>query len=278
MIDQPGIYPNVPFDEYLALPYLNNSAIKMATRSMAHVKATLDGKMGIETKATQFGSLVHTMVLEPDNFDKLYIVDPGPSKFLTSTGKESANYRNTKSFKEWAEEHAVAAGKTLIDEEDLARAKACRDKVAAHPIAQTLLGGDGQREVTIIWDEDDLLCKARCDYLGDWITDLKTTADASAFEKSMGRYDYDVQAAFYRRGVGAVMNGERKNVGFVAVESVEPHEVRAAPMMSQDLDDKDAVISRHLDSVRRCQLSGVWPGYESPEFWQAHRYGNGAEG
>lgn len=262
----PGIYPGIPFDEYLTIKAVNSSALRLARKSMAHVKAALDGKIGVESKATDFGTLVHTLVLEPATFEYLYVIDPGAEAFRTAKGEVSKNYRNTSAFSEWAK---TQAGKEIVTPEDLARARAAAAAVAANPRACELLSIDdetAEAEVTVIWDDDGALCKARVDRLGRYIADLKTTADASEFERSIGKYDYGIQAAFYRRGVQRAL-GIELDFAIVAVESTEPHGVRAAPMLNMDLDAMAPVVERYLTDVRRCMLADTWTGYESPEAW-----------
>jgi hypothetical protein len=262
----PGIYSGIPFADYLAIKAVNSSALRLARKSMAHVKAALDGKIGVETRATDFGRLVHTLTLEPATFENLYVVDPGAEAFRTAEGKVSKNYRNTTAFSEWAK---TQAGREIVSPDDLQRARNAAAAVAANERARELLSTgleSAESEVTVVWDDDGVLCKARVDRLGRCIADLKTTADASEFERSIGKYDYGIQAAFYQRGVKAA-TGEDLDFAIVAVESEEPHGVKAAPLSRFELAPLHDVVSRYLTDVRRCQLSDTWPGYESPDSW-----------
>lgn len=262
----PGIYQGIPFEDYLAIKAVNSSALRMARKSMAHVKAALDGLTGIETKATEFGTLVHTLVLEPTTFENLYVVDPGAEAFRTAKGEVPKNHRSTTAFSEWAKTHA---GKRIVTSEDLTRGRNAASAAMSHSRAKELLSltdPTAESEVTIIWDDDGVLCKARIDRLGRYIADLKTTQDASEFERSIGKYDYGIQAAFYRRGVQRAL-GRELDFAIVAVESEEPHGVRAAPMLAMDLDTMSTVVDRYLTDVRRCMLSDTWTGYESPDAW-----------
>lgn len=261
-----GFHPGMSFEDYVAIPAVNSSALKYADRSMAKVKAAMDGLIGKETPSTRFGSLVHTLVLEPDEFDKRYIMDPGPGPdFLTAKGKEATNHRNTTAYEDWCKEH----GLIVLTEDEKANADACASSVRNHERAMELMAGDEvQREVTIVWrDRGDVLCKARIDILGDNMADLKTTANVHEFERAIGNWDYDFQACFYRRGI-RILTGEEKEFAVIAAESEAPFEVRAAPFSTLDIDAQEDRIDRGLQEVRRCQLSDTWPGAESPECWQ----------
>lgn len=260
----PGIYPGMPMGAYLAIPAVNASALKLARRSMLHVKAALDGREREPSDEMAFGTLVHAMVLEPDTVQGRYTVDPGPAAFLTKAGKVSDNYRSTAAYEAWA---AGQAGE-IVSGDDLERAKACAAAVAADALAVEMLAG--QHEVVIVWEDPatGVLCKGRVDALGErYLGDLKTTRDAGyAFEKQIASLDYVLSMAFYRRG-HTVLTGEYRMCGLVAVESDVPVGVRAAPIGEHDLIGADLRIDEYLARVRNCQLSDVWPGYDNPPVW-----------
>lgn len=269
MIWAPGLYPNTTMGQYRAIEAVNASALKHARRSMEHVKAALDGRMGSDTPSTDFGTLGHSFVLEPDTIDQHYVIDPGAESFRTSKGEVPANHRATLAFKEWCK---AQVPKKVVNGEDFARARFLADAVQACKRAREMLGDAGQNECVVIWIDPatGVLCKCRVDRLRDgWILDLKTTRDAGfVFERQISTLDYILQAAFYRRGA-AQIDGIVRRVGLIAVESEYPFGVRAAPFDDAQLDEADQRINAYLQQVRTCQLSDVWPGYESPEAWRA---------
>ncbi len=59
-----GIYHDVPIEEYLSWPYVNNSSLGPTERSMAHYRAALRNP-GPPTAAMRLGSFLHAGVLEP---------------------------------------------------------------------------------------------------------------------------------------------------------------------------------------------------------------------
>lgn len=66
---QPGIYRNVPFELYGDIQAVNQSRLKAVAKSPAHAQAESAG-----TEALAFGSLIHTMVLEPREVLKRYTI------------------------------------------------------------------------------------------------------------------------------------------------------------------------------------------------------------
>lgn len=265
---EPGIHENLSMEAYLALPFLNSSTLKYARQSLAHVKAAMDGRLEREpTQFTIFGALCHTLYLEPHAEGKRYAVDPGPEAFRTKDGKLPAKHTSTAGYKEWAAKKADA-GMTVISKLDMARARAVCAAIQADEDAQRYLVGVGRRELTLVWDdlETGLRCKARVDFEGEYLTDLKTGIDVAEFEKTIANRGWHYQAAHIRRGY-QTLTGESRDVALVAAETDEPFCVRAAPLDLGAVDRADQQIQRWLEAIQRCQLADHWPGYGSPDFW-----------
>lgn len=272
----PGVYPGVPFEDYVRIEAINASSLVYARQSMGHVRAALDGKLGCETKATKLGSLVHTLVLEPLTFDGRYVIEPDDlSVFRTGKGEISKTPRSTSAYSDWVK---AQAPRIVLTAEENAEAALCAAAVLEHADARRLLTADGVREVVIVWVDQatGVRCKIRVDWLGDFVADLKTTASVSEFEWSIGNYDYDVKGAFYRRGVAAA-TGTSKDVALVAVETSGYPAVRASILDPSDLDEADTLIDKWLEDVRICEMSGHWPGPESPAVWRCRRRRSPAE-
>ena len=121
----------------------------------------------VPTAAMLFGTLVHSMVLEPESVDALYLASPRFDR-RTKAGKEAL-----------AEFEAQAEGKVVVDMDTFQRAQRTAEAVLTHPTAGPLFKG-GNAEITARWEQHGLPCKARVDYYqGRSIVDLKTTQDAS---------------------------------------------------------------------------------------------------
>jgi exodeoxyribonuclease VIII len=155
--------------------------------------------------------------------------------------------------------------------------------VLNHDGAKVLLDSCEETQLSLVWRENNLLCKGRLDGLSSelkTVIDLKKCQDASpdAFARSIATYGYHRQGAMYLRG--ATYHGiDVKNYVIIAVEESEPHAVALytlterqplAPFASWR-DTKSVSLSpveygnhellRLLDLYERCEATGEWPGY-----------------
>ncbi len=256
-----GLHPEIPEGVYRAHPAVNYSILKHGEVSCKNLKAAIDGLLKKPGSAVDLGSAVHALVLQPEQFDSLIAV----KKKVDGRTKEG------KAYNEEFEKHA--AGKTIIDENDLVIAKRMNDAVRAHPAAAALLEQPGAQEVVLRWTIGDIQCKARCDLIidgmngePDTIIDIKTTADASPaeFARSIGSYGYHMQAAWYMAGYEAI-TGWRPNYRIIAVESEYPHDVVVYKLGRETLAIGSLQIMECVKRYAECQASGEWPGYADGE-------------
>lgn len=243
------IIRGLPFGDYCEIDAINNSGLKLIRQSPMHYKLAKRK----ETKALVVGHASHTATLEPHLFNDLYCVF---SEGQTKTTKEGK--------KEWSE--LESTGKTILRHAEYVDAMSIANAVRNYsPAAQYIKNGNA--ELTIVTELDDLTVKCRYDYLiaSSSIVDLKTTENASpeSFIRSITNYGYDMQAAFYidcGRAAGLEIDG----FIFIAVESAHPYAVGI-----YQLDDESIEIGRQkyqaaLERYRECEAFDDWPGY-SPE-------------
>jgi len=146
----------------------------------------------------------------------------------------------------------------------------------ANPAACKYLAHPGPAEASIIWDEPTtgIRCKARFD---KWdpqrrvIADIKTTADVADFERSIGRYAYHQQAAFYC-DAAQFITGESHRFAIVAVEKTPPYAVRAALMDDESVAAGRRQYFRALHTLQECWEADAWPGPANPPAWHAPRW------
>lgn len=134
------------------------------------------------------------------------------------------------------------------------------------------LGGDyfapGQHEVTLVWEDHGVLCRARLDYLSNdrrVIRDFKTSSNAEPFKFSRGSffdYGYDLQDAFYRRAVAACFDTEA-TFELIVAEKDAPYETIAFASDPATLALANAKLDWALGVWRECLETGVWPGYDA---------------
>lgn len=266
----PGIYEGVPFDDYLAWPYVSNSALHPAARSMAHFR---DRQPIDETAAMRFGTLCHTGRLEPSAIFRRYVVMPDLTKGITTKdGKPAKSPKATEEYdRRVAEFMSQHDGMKVVEQATFDEMLGVLQALDNDPLARRWFGGPGQFELSIVWDdpESGLRCKGRLDKICNEeriIPDLKTTVDCTKFDKSIANYSYYRQAALYIDG-WQILTGETYRFGLVAVEKVKPFGVMSAPMRADAIELGRKEYRGLLKQIAASKRSGSWPGYESPAEW-----------
>lgn len=335
----PDIIYDLPEQEYFKLDAASNSLLSKVKRSPAHAKEAMDNPAD-PTPSMRLGSLMHTLVLEPEKFEERYHVasDTDPSaprkqvvqdmivaiseeKFselfhvdegdaprkptgATMTvaqclidgdqkkAEEHAEQLRGKDQLERAQEYAKhvvkigsrtvvsqdeliqaknyhaylqhIGGKEVITEDILEAGKGMAESVLAHPAAAKLLA-KGKAEVTITWEQQGVPCKARCDFINDlgYIVDLKSTTDASVneFNRSIAKYGYHRQEAFYVDGYTAALGKPPKGFIFVCVENKPPYAVGVYALDMAGEEKGREEIADLLETYKLCKETGVWPAY-----------------
>ena len=131
-----------------------------------------------ESQGLRDGTLLHTLILEPEKWDQFIFVDVAS--------------KNSKAYKEAKAEHGVVYTR--------------KEKEDAERVADALLKNEGalqlltncDYEVPTIGEVFGYPFRAKADVLGAGrITDIKSTADIKAFPYSAKKYGYDVQCFLY---------------------------------------------------------------------------------
>ena len=260
--------------EYHAHPAISKSKLDSIARSPLHFwhrYISPDAQPAEPTPAMEFGTAVHSIILEPDLFNSEYALAPSTSR-TTKAGKEA-----------WAE--ASASGKKLIGADTLESLLAIRESVFSHPIAKKALEAPGIAESSIFATDPatDLELKCRPDYLtnSNWIIDLKTTIDASLteFQRSVSKYRYHVQSAHYKKVVELDRGTPIQGFIFVVVEKTAPYAVQVFQASPTLLQTGDHEASRNLADLAHALVQyppdKPWPSYTdalvelNPPAWMA---------
>ncbi len=252
-----GLHRDVPAGVYHErVPGMaSKSALDLVKRSPAHLKAWLDGQEEEPTPPLVFGAAFHCAMLEPVVFAETYAVEPnfGDCRF-----KEAKAERDR-----W---RAANAGKLPLSANDAATIAGMSASVRAHPLASRMIR-DGAPELTLRWRDADtgLECRARADYFVPTLrmaVDLKTTVDASAeeFRRSVAKYGYHRQDAFYRSAFAAV-GCPLDHFVFVAVEKEPPYAVAVYSLDGEATLKGSESIARDMTTLERCFRENDYPGY-----------------
>lgn len=252
---------SIPRTDYHAdpcsVPSLSSSIIFELLRSPKHAWLShpkLGGGVRDDDVRMSLGTIAHSILLEGDESSVVVI--------------EADDWR-TKAARE-ARDAAWAEGKNPILAGKMA------DVRAMVTAAREFIGGNlllepnwtaGLPEQSLFWQEGDVYCRALLDKLdvnGFVIFDYKTTANAhpeSWARTQLVSMGYDIQAAWYRRGVQAVFGGTEPEFCFLVQEISPPYAcswVACSPAML-------AIANKKIDHAialwQQCLASNEWPAY-----------------
>lgn len=241
-------------NEYHARPELSHSQLTKMSVPAIFLHEVLSGKKTEQTAAMKLGTLIHTLLMEPDKFEATYAVT---EKF---DRRYSAEKEREKAFL------AANVGKIMLESDTLIQAMGMAKSVSEHPEAALLLE-DTIFERSIVWNDRLTGVPLRCrpDGLRPDIAvklDIKTSVDVSpeAFARSIYKYNYATQAAFYRDGCADAGISIEHDV-LIAVCSVPPYLCAVYEVDNEAIEWGQVRCRRWLDKYVECNASGVWPGY-----------------
>ena len=172
--------------------YISSSALKTIYKKSVFHYLNEEFKT---SSALTVGTAFHTIVLEADQFDDEFIVQPKFDR-RTKAGKEQA-----KLF----EAEMIAQNKMILPRPDYDMIIEMRKQIGNCPTAVDLIKA-GEPEVSFyVEDFMGLKVRVRPDSIGeDYIIDLKSCQDASprAFKRDVWKFSWHVQAAFYMDVLG----------------------------------------------------------------------------
>ena len=208
-------------EEYYAdWKYVTNSQLGYLKKGWEYYLMMKQGGK-VDSLALRFGNLVHTLILEPKEYQNKFIVfnkedRPDPSKTMLS--------KLNRGWKDKVELDAKNSGKILLTMDQYQLGLNLRDKLVGVKEVKDILD-NSQKEVPKCWVDFNTMveCKGKADIVvdgGDMLVDIKTTSKpVTEFIKSAYRYNYHRQAAFYLDGFGA------KEFMFIVIETQAPYQV-----------------------------------------------------
>ena len=211
------------------------------------------------SEAVDLGTHVHCAVLEPDVFAGTYRKAP-------AGGRTAADKASVEAFAE----HCKASGKICLDADTYDMVIAMRDSVLAHPTARDLLTGDGISESSIFGELDGVRVKCRPDRLireRNILVDVKKVDDIDHLARSIQKFRYYVQAAFYS-DIYEQWTGHRPRFIFVAVgerRSIGRHPVRVFELEQAWAEAGRQEYKYDLERAREMEEFGVGMHVEALE-------------
>lgn len=257
----PGLYTDVDKATYLSdpcpRPSLSSSiAHVLVTRSPAHAWAAHPRgggrRFSDENEAMVRGTLIDSLLLGGDT----EIVGVDVDDWRTKAARE-------------AKEAAVAAGKLAVKQRDLESAQLAAERISAQLARRGVLL-DGTNQITAVWDEGGVTCRARLDH---WcpdravIYDLKTTRDANpaTFARSMISYGYDIQHAAYLSAMETLHPdlAGRLHMEFLVAETEPPYGVSVV-RPAGNMRSRGAYYWQHaVTEWGKCVSAQAWPDYSA---------------
>lgn len=248
---KPGIYMDMPEDEYAAAPGLRSTFLREMLRTTP--KAAHERVEGDDSEAKRFGRLLHMCVLEPKRAGEVLITEP------EFAGKGSRALRA-----EWLVRHA---GKVPVKAKAQIQLAGMCDAVQAHPEARKLFDAEGRNEVSAFWaDPLGFDAKSRIDRIYQrgqslGIAELKSTRNAQEdfFRYDCDQYGYYVEAAMQLRALDLTQGEHVRPYHFVAVEKVEPYRVEVYELRRTDRSLGSDKMERAMRVYAECLRTGQWP-------------------
>ncbi|EBS5038493.1 exodeoxyribonuclease VIII [Salmonella enterica subsp. enterica serovar Weltevreden] len=255
-----GIYFDISNEEYHAGDGVSKSQLDMVAKNPALLKWVKAAPEDEENKsALDMGTALHCLLLEPEEFDKRFIVAPQFNR-RTNQGKadEAAFLKDV-----------AGMGMTVMDAEQGRKLKLMRDSAMAHPAARWMLEAPGHCEASMYWNDDETgeLCRIRPDkWLNEHnvIVDVKKVANMDCFARHIEEFRYHVQDAMYREGALKVI-GQPHGFFFLAVsETIDcgRYPVRVFELDAPDVDAGHQLFRRDLNTYHECRISDEWGGVE----------------
>ena len=270
---QVGIYRGVSDEAYFSAKAVNHSTLKTIEQSPAHYKIALK-KGGRDSDAKRLGALAHMMLFQPGRVETATIGPPINARTGNPYGSD------TKAWDEYVAQHP---GKLIVSQEEVQDATRAVQAIREHPEMSVIMCNAVENELVLVWEECDLMFKAKVDALATPIMgDLKTTknADERAFARSIVDLWYHTQGALYLRGARCLgIDVEHFVIGALENETYLP--------VCYELDEHflliaNTKIQEWIDKLRKCTETNHWPAYPtgvnsiSPPHWLMSQFA-GAE-
>jgi len=251
------VFKDIPNKDYHAGVGVSSSFIRRFGESQLHA---LEHQQET-TPAMRFGTAAHSLLVEgQEAFDKEVVVITGSPY--------------TKANKELKEEYEKR-GLTVLKETDVELIQGMKDNMIYE--GNAYLDAKGKvAESSFYWYEDDVLCKCRPDLICPpldntdskdeiVIVDYKTTQSVEpyTFAKSVKKFRYDLQAAYYRRGMEAA-GYKVTDFMFVAQEKTYPYASKVFRMTKEQMDFGWSIMATYLEDYKEYKKGKPLSIYNSP--------------
>jgi len=251
------IYKDIPNEDYHAGVGISSSYIRRFGQSQLHA---IEHKQE-SSPNLKFGTASHALIVEgQEAFDKEVRVLTG-SPYTKAYKEEKAEYEEQ--------------GFIVLKESEVETIQSMKENMVYE--GNAYLDAKGKiAEASIYWYEDDILCKCRpdmiCPPLNEpnsdnkiVVVDYKTTISCEpfAFNKSVKKYGYDMQAAWYRRGI-QMAGYDIDSFVFIAQEKVHPYASKVFRITEEQMNFGWTMMENYLEEYKEYQKGKPLSIYNSP--------------
>lgn len=228
--------------EYHASPAVSNSKLSRFLESPRLMNTPRK-----KTPSLRWGSLVHTIILEPQLIgDEWAVMPEGLDKGKGAKARE--------------EEFLLAnEGKEIVSHDEYVQLSNIAKAVQEDEDAAALLAGEGVNESSYFWTDPITGIEMRCRpdrYREDGLmVDVKTTPSVEhyAFRRSVWDFGYDRQSGIYTDGVEIVTGRRPTGFAFIGIEGKEAPEifVQVFVMTEADIETGRRRYRKGLDLLKQ---------------------------
>lgn len=241
---------------------VRSSDLKSLRKSPAHMKWSMENEK--TTKATQLGTLVHTLFLEPEEAQK-FVLRPLDEKGKPLNGNSNAYKKEWKPMIEEQGLIEVTQGDLDTVNQILLSLERCEE-------VQILREYFTQKETSLQWteevelddgDTENVLCKLKFDAItSNILIDVKTTTNAHPFAFSKQAFDlgYHVQAVHYLKGLKA-KGYDIQDCVFLVTETKPPYITCVYKLSPTMLEAGEHEWQRLMKKYAKCVRENYFPGY-----------------
>lgn len=253
-----GLHPDLPNSDYHAdkTSLSSSGARKLLPPSTPAKFRYEQDHPQAATKTFDYGNAAHKLVL--GNGPELVLVDHD----MWNTNAAKAEVLEIR-----------ARGAIPLKRHELDMVKAMAAAIRQHPLAAALLDPAwGRPEQSGFWIDGPTGIRRRVRF--DWlpslqsgrliIPDYKTTDDASgeAMQKSIAKYGYNCQAAWYEEAAIALdLGGADSELLLIAQEKKPPYLVNVIGFEFFSREIGRAKNRAAIEKFAECTATGIWPGY-----------------
>lgn len=242
---------------------MSSSGVRKMLHSPRHfLTYWTDNEEEEEKDHFRIGRAAHMMLLEPQKFRELYIVQPDFGAMQSSKNRAARD--------EWKQQQDPQA--VIVTEDELNHLVGMMESVMEHPTASNMLK-NGRPECSLHWrdEETGVLCRGRPDYLVNdkddniHLIDFKTSRDIrpGIFARDAHRLNYGVQLAFYHDGIVQALGRQPASITIIAVEKEPPYEAVCYPLEDKWFEKGQEAYRHALSLYKKCRDTGKWPAYQS---------------